>query len=297
LNPVQELASGTPTANLLTGLGIDEFFTRTDSGGVRSYLTDALGSSVALADGSGTIQTEYTYEPFGSTTASGASSTNSFAYTGRESDGTGLHYYRARYYHPTAQRFIAEDPLGFKAGDANLHAYVGNAPTRLIDPTGEFAWAIPLGGCIGGALAMGASQGWTGRKLAKGCAIGATLGFGAAALGPLFGGAGAGAAAGTAAGSGQNWAAKAWAGTRSAPMQNAPYQPVRNAATEIGQRPYSGHGLDQMQNRGLVPSVVENAIQNGSSSPGRDGTTVYSDLVNGVTVVVNSVTGRVVTVW
>ena len=68
---MQELSSGTPTANLLTGLGIDEFFTRTDSAGVRNYLTDALGSSVALADGSGTIQTEYTYEPFGATTTLG----------------------------------------------------------------------------------------------------------------------------------------------------------------------------------------------------------------------------------
>jgi RHS repeat-associated protein len=200
LNPVQELSGGTPTANLLTGLDIDEFFTRTDSAGVRNYLTDALGSSVALADGSGAVQTEYSYEPFGTATTSGTSSANSFAYTGREADGTGLYYYRARYYHPTAQRFVAEDPLGFAAGDANLHAYVGNAPTRLVDPTGEFAWAIPLGGCIGGALAFGASQGWTGRKLAKGCAIGAFLGFGAAAAGPLFGSgaAGAGAAAGAA---------------------------------------------------------------------------------------------------
>jgi hypothetical protein len=60
LNPVQELASGTPTANLLTGLEIDEYFTRIDASTTRNYLTDALGSSVALADGSGTVQTEYT---------------------------------------------------------------------------------------------------------------------------------------------------------------------------------------------------------------------------------------------
>ena len=113
---MQELSSGTPTANLLTGLGIDEFFTRTDSVGVRNYLTDALGSSVALADGSGTVQTEYTYEPFGATTASGASTSNAVAFTGREADGTGLYYYRTRFYHPTAQRFISEDSLGFLAG-------------------------------------------------------------------------------------------------------------------------------------------------------------------------------------
>jgi RHS repeat-associated protein len=142
LNPVQELSSGTPTANLLTGLGIDEYFTRTDSAGVRNYLSDALGSSVALADVSGTIQTDYTYEASGATTTSGASTSNSYAFTGREADGTGLYYYRARYYDPRLQRFVAEDPLDFEGGDVNLHAYVGNAPTLLVDPTGEFWGAV-----------------------------------------------------------------------------------------------------------------------------------------------------------
>jgi RHS repeat-associated protein len=135
LNPVQELSGGSPTANLLLGLGIDEFFTRTDSTGVRTYLTDALGSSVALTDGSGAIQTEYTFEPFGATSATGASTNNAHAFTGREADETGLYYYRARYYHPRAQRFVSEDPLGFDGGD-NPHAYVDNGPTVWTDPEG-----------------------------------------------------------------------------------------------------------------------------------------------------------------
>ena len=68
-NPVQELAGSSVTANLLTGLGVDESFTRTDSAGVRDFLTDALGSTVALTDSSGTVQTQY--EPFGKTTLNG----------------------------------------------------------------------------------------------------------------------------------------------------------------------------------------------------------------------------------
>jgi hypothetical protein len=64
---VQEKNGATVTANLLTGLGIDEFFTRTDGVGVRALMTDALGSTVALGDGTGTVQTQYTYEPFGYT--------------------------------------------------------------------------------------------------------------------------------------------------------------------------------------------------------------------------------------
>jgi RHS repeat-associated protein len=136
LNPVQELVSGTPVANLLTGLGIDEYFTRTDGAGVLNYLTDALGSSIALADGSGGVQTEHTYEPFGSVSTSGASTGNTFGFTGREADGTGLYFYRARYYDPRLQRFIAEDPIGFLAGGSNFHIYADSSPTNYADPLG-----------------------------------------------------------------------------------------------------------------------------------------------------------------
>jgi len=138
LNPVQEKNGATVTANLVTGLGIDEFFTRTDGVGVRSLLPDALGSTVALGDGTGTLQTQYTYEPFGFVSQTGAASTNSYKYTGREDDGSGLYYYRARYYHPRLQRFIAEDPIGFKAGDVNIYAYVRNRPPVFADPLGLF---------------------------------------------------------------------------------------------------------------------------------------------------------------
>jgi RHS repeat-associated protein len=42
---------------------------------------------------------------------------------GRELDReTGLYYYRARYYDPKVGRFISEDPIGFSAGDTNLHS-------------------------------------------------------------------------------------------------------------------------------------------------------------------------------
>jgi RHS repeat-associated protein len=112
LNVMQELSGGTPTANLLTGLGIDDYFLRTDAHGAQILLFDALGSTLGLLDTNGVLQTEYTYGPFGETTATGASRPNPFQYTGRENDATGLYYYRARYYSPTLRRFISEDPLG-----------------------------------------------------------------------------------------------------------------------------------------------------------------------------------------
>jgi len=99
-------------------------------------MTDVLGSTVALTDTAGTIQTQYTYEPFGATSTTGAPSDNAIDYTGRENDRTSLKYYRSRYYHPTRQRFISQDPLGFAGRDANLYAYVGNVPTAFRDPLG-----------------------------------------------------------------------------------------------------------------------------------------------------------------
>jgi RHS repeat-associated protein len=142
-NPIQELSGASPTATLLTGLGIDEYFTRTDAGGERDYVADVLGSSIALTDGSGTVQTEYTYEAFGATMASGGSTSNAFGFTGRETDGTGLLFYRARYYDPRLQRFISHDPLGVAAGDPNTAAFVANEPTMLRDPSGMLFMPIP----------------------------------------------------------------------------------------------------------------------------------------------------------
>ena len=135
-NPVQEIQNGSPSANLITGLGIDEYFQRTDSAGARDYLSDILGSSLALTDSTGTIQTQYSYDPFGDTGTSGQASSNPYQFTGRENDGTGLDYYRARYYNPTLQRFIAQDPMGFSGGDANFFSYVQNNPSSRNDPLG-----------------------------------------------------------------------------------------------------------------------------------------------------------------
>jgi len=77
--------------------------------------------------------------------------------------------------------------------------------------------------------------------------------------------------------------------------KNPYYQPVRNTSTEIGGISYSGHALDRMQDRGLMPSVIKNTINNGVISDGRLGTKLYYDKINNVSVVRNS-QGKVVTV-
>jgi RHS repeat-associated protein len=49
---------------------------------------------------------------------------------------TGLYSLGARYYDPTSGRFQSQDPIGFRAGDANLYCYVGNNPVNATDPSG-----------------------------------------------------------------------------------------------------------------------------------------------------------------
>jgi RHS repeat-associated protein len=138
-NTVQELTGASPSANLLAGLGMDELFQRTEGGTTRTFLADALGSVVALADSAGVVQTSYTYAPYGATTVTGAASNNPSKFTGREDDADGLYFYRARYYHPVMSRFVSEDPIGFGGGDPDLYRYAAGSPSNYTDPIGNCA--------------------------------------------------------------------------------------------------------------------------------------------------------------
>src|ERR1035437_406948 len=144
----QPSSGSTVTANSIVG-GTDQVFSRTDSAGARSHLTDGLGSTLAPADTSGAGQTRYDHTPHGAPTAAGAASANTVQYSGRENDANGLYYYRARYYNPTTGRFISEDPLGLAAG-INLYAYAADAPVVLNAPGGMI---LPIvAPCLGGAV-------------------------------------------------------------------------------------------------------------------------------------------------
>jgi RHS repeat-associated protein len=93
------------------------------------------------------VQTQYTFEPFGTVTATGTIATNPVQFTGRENDGVGLYSYRSRSYSPAVSRFISEDPIGFAAG-VNLYAYVQNNPLLFTDPEGlqrTFPIKVPPG--------------------------------------------------------------------------------------------------------------------------------------------------------
>jgi RHS repeat-associated protein len=149
-------------ASLLVGPGIDDHLVRTEGGPPLYFLPDVLGSTVALMKPDGTPAVAYTYEPFGRASEEPAGGGNSFQYTGREHDDTGLYYLRARYYSPTLHRFISEDPIGF-GGGPNLYTYVADNPVTWLDPLGLRGGSPGgVGTNIAGGALMGFGAGWLG---------------------------------------------------------------------------------------------------------------------------------------
>lgn len=140
-NVIQEFADGaTPSINAayMTGLGLDETFGETTGAMKSDYLTDRLGSSVAVLDATGNTASDVSYQPYGTATSAGAPNGRAKQFAGRENDETGLIYLRARYYDPRTGAFLSEDPLGLGGGLANLYSYVGGDPVNGSDPTGLY---------------------------------------------------------------------------------------------------------------------------------------------------------------
>lgn len=73
-------------------------------------------------------------------TAACAESPPQFGYTARDADGSGLVFYRHRYYDPAVGRFTQRDPLGL-AGGLNEYSYVAANPANEVDPWGLSASA------------------------------------------------------------------------------------------------------------------------------------------------------------
>ena len=170
---LDELANAQPYLQVdhryMNGPAIDQVFADEGSGTgnqVLWYLSDSQNTvrdvakyTTVTTGGTAKIRNHLEYDSFGNVTSvddpttaantsdgdlpglQGSGTVNDFSpqrsYTGREPDaGTGLIYYRARWFDPQLGRFISEDPIGFAAGDANLSRYVENSTPNAVDPSG-----------------------------------------------------------------------------------------------------------------------------------------------------------------
>ncbi len=136
--------SGALQAEYVTGVGIDEVLTMDRSSTTYYYHYDGLGNVTEVTNSSGTIQENYTYDPYGTPSVTSSSIDNPYRFTGRRFDEeSGVYYYRARQYDPSIGRFLQRDPLGY-ADSTNIFKYVHNNPVNFVDPTGEAWWIVAI---------------------------------------------------------------------------------------------------------------------------------------------------------
>ena len=127
----------------------------------------------ALPISDGTLVDHLRYTAYGSIAAqTNASYQPRFTYTGRElNQSLGLYDYRARYYDPVLGRFLSEDPIGFRAGDANLYRYVGNNPMVRVDPFGTQSYLSQVGEAIRSVRDVGVGESYRNMSLAVGYTV------------------------------------------------------------------------------------------------------------------------------
>ncbi|PTR32893.1 RHS repeat-associated protein [Luteibacter sp. OK325] len=103
------------------------------------YTDPSSGTPLAEADPQGNTTVRFDYAPYG--VSAMGSAPNGPGYTGHVNDpDTGLVYMQARYYEPSAGRFLSVDAKGPTGGDVfkfSRYAYANNNPAGNIDPDGR----------------------------------------------------------------------------------------------------------------------------------------------------------------
>jgi RHS repeat-associated protein len=105
------------------------------------FLTDHLGSIVAVTDDTGTLTSETRYTPFGEVrTDVDTISETDYGYTNQEVVSyIKLMFYQSRWYSPELGRFAQPDSIIAEPGSSqgyNRYSYVGNNPILYNDPKG-----------------------------------------------------------------------------------------------------------------------------------------------------------------
>ncbi|MCK8680669.1 DUF6531 domain-containing protein [Streptomyces lichenis] len=110
------------------------------------YLTDALGSVIAVVDESGNKVNSYAYTPTGLPRAGTAEQVpQPYRFAGGYRDPSGLYHLGARYYDPQLGRFTQLDPAG---KETNPYLYADGDPMNRIDPHGTFSGNIGVEVCF-----------------------------------------------------------------------------------------------------------------------------------------------------
>jgi RHS repeat-associated protein len=134
LSQVMVREKGATTTRYVWGLGL---IYEDEGGEIKTYHSDQLGSTIAMADGTGAVTDRWEYTSYGTVSYQGTADTPFLFHGGLGcmTDSNGLVYMRARFYNPRIMRFLNADPIRFDGG-MNWYAFVGNNPLLRIDPEG-----------------------------------------------------------------------------------------------------------------------------------------------------------------
>jgi len=113
-----------------------------DGSGLQYFLTDHLGSMVAVLSDDGALLSQQRYMPFGQVrTSIGSITQTDFGYTGQRNEAyIKLLDYRSRWYDPYLKQFSSPDSLipdPYNCLDYNRYAYARSNPIRYNDPSGH----------------------------------------------------------------------------------------------------------------------------------------------------------------
>jgi len=107
----------------------------------RFFIKDHLGNNRIVTDGSGNIQQNTNYYPYGGMTSiSTGQGEQQFKYNGKEYDpmhGLNEYDYGARQYDPAIGKFTTMDPLCEKYYHISPYAYCAGNPVNAVDPDGR----------------------------------------------------------------------------------------------------------------------------------------------------------------
>ena len=102
------------------------------------YHADGNGNITAMINGAGRVVARYHYDPYGNMLGMSGplALDNRYRYSSKEAQpGVDIYNYGYRFYDPSLQRWINQDPIG-EAGGINLYGFVGNDPVNRVDPWG-----------------------------------------------------------------------------------------------------------------------------------------------------------------
>ena len=137
--------NGNLISNYIYGGGSSPFMRLDANGNAVYYLTDAMGTVIGLADGSGASSGKFLYDAFGnvlSQVGGDNAGGGDFRFQGQwlESE-SGLYYFRARDYDPATGLFTSRDPVDIietAPESFNPYQFVYGNPYIYSDPTGMF---------------------------------------------------------------------------------------------------------------------------------------------------------------